>query len=102
MQHLGENTNIQEKARQQSLTLGKDYLDYDDLENMTELDNIHNEALRLTPSVMMMVRRSIRDCDIGGFHVPANTIITIPTQYTHRMPEYWDQPEQFDPDRFSE
>lgn len=101
MQRLGENPDIQERARQQSLALGKAQLGYDDLVNMTELDNIHHEALRMNPSVMMMMRRTINDCEIAGVKVPANTILSIPPQYAHMMPEYWDNPEKFDPDRFS-
>ena len=101
MQHLGENQDIQDRARQQSLAVGKDMLDYDDLAKMTEIDNIHHEALRMHPSVMMMNRRTIRDCEIADVHIPAHTIISVPPQYTHRMPEYWSNPNTFDPDRFS-
>lgn len=101
MQHLGENPALQQRAREQSLALGKEVLEYDDLAGMTEIDNIHHEALRLHPSVMMMNRRTIRDCEIGGLHIPAHTILSIPPQYTHRMPDYWSNPEQFDPDRFA-
>jgi cytochrome P450 len=101
MQHLGQQPELQERARQQSLALGKSQLDYDDLVNMTEIDNIHHEALRVNPSVMMMTRRTIRECVIDGVKVPANTVISVPPQFTHTMPEYWDNPDKFDPDRFS-
>ena len=101
MQHLGEDQALQERAREQSLALNKEVLDYDDLAGMTEIDNIHHEALRMHPSVMMMNRRTIRDCEIGGVHIPAHTILSIPPQYTHLMPEYWSHPKIFDPDRFS-
>lgn len=101
MQYLGQHPEYQERARQQSLALGKKQLDYDDLANMTEIDNIHHEALRMNPSVMMMVRRTINDCEIGGIHVPADTILSVPPQYTHMMPDYWDNPQKFDPDRFA-
>ena len=101
MQHLAQNKDIMERAYQQSLALGKDELDFEDLKGLTELDNIQNEALRMHPAVMMYTRRTIRDCEIGGVHVPANTVLNIPPRYTHTMAEHWDNPEKFDPDRFS-
>ena len=101
MQYLAQHPEYQERARQQSIALEKELLEYDDLAKMTEIDNIHHEALRMNPSVMMMVRRTINECEINGMRIPADTIISVPPQYTHMMPEHWDNPEKFDPDRFS-
>jgi cytochrome P450 len=101
MQYLGMDKSIQDKARAESLAQNKPFLDFDDLINMHMLDNIHNEALRMNPSVMIMVRRTIRECEIAGVKVPADTLVNIFPQYTHMMKEHWDNPEKFDPDRFS-
>jgi len=101
MQLLGQFPDIQQKARNECLALGKPFVEFDDLNNMHELEKIHLEALRLYPSVMTMVRRTIRECEIEGVRVPADTFIYVYPQYVHRMPEYWDNPEVFDPERFS-
>ena len=101
MQFLGQHPEWQEKARQEALAINKPFLDYDDLEKMEVMENIHQEALRLNPSVMMMTRRTIRECEIGGLRIPANTVCIIPPQFSHLMAEYWDKPGKFDPDRWS-
>jgi len=68
---------------------------------MEQMQNIHYESLRMYPSVMMMARRTIRECELEGVTIPADTIINIFPQYTHMMEEHWDEPTKFDPDRFS-
>lgn len=100
--HLGQNPEMRQRLREEAQAIGKDYLEYEDLDRMPLADAAVREALRLHPSVMMMQRRTINDCEIGGYHIPANTILFIAPQYVHRMGEYWDEPEKFDPDRWLE
>ncbi|MBB3048309.1 cytochrome P450 [Litorivivens lipolytica] len=100
--HLGQNPELRQRLREEAQAIGKDYLEYEDLDKMPLADAAVREALRLHPSVMMMQRRTIKDCEIGGYHIPANTILFLAPQYVHRMPEYWDEPEKFDPDRWLE
>ncbi|NRB39445.1 MAG: cytochrome P450 [Pseudomonadales bacterium] len=102
MQYLGQDKTLQDKARAECQAKNKAFLAFDDLKDMHELQKIHYEALRMHPSVMMLLRRTIRDCEIAGVHVPADTIINVFPQYTHRMEEYWQAPEKFDPERFSD
>lgn len=100
--HLGQSPEWQQKLREEAQSIGKEFLEYEDLDRMPLADAAVKEALRLHPSVMMMQRRTIRDCEIGGYHIPANTIIFIAPQYVHRMGEYWDEPNKFDPGRWLE
>ena len=95
------NPQWQDKMREESLALGKDFLDYDDLNKMETLDLVFKETLRLYPSVPLMTRRTIKDCEIGGYHVPANTMLYLPPSYTHTLSEYWTNPLKFDPNRFA-
>ena len=60
------------------------------------------ETLRLHPSAMVAQRRTIRDCELGGYFIPANTILFLVPQYTHCMTEYWTDPHVFDPERWLE
>lgn len=99
---VGQDPEWQERLRAEALSLGEGPLTYEQLEQMVDTDNAVKETLRLHPSVMMMQRRTIRDCELGGLQIPANTVLFIAPQFTHRMTEWWDQPERFDPDRFAE
>ncbi len=59
------------------------------------------EVLRLYPAAPFYVRDAIAPDRIGGFDVPAGAAVMLSPYYTHRHPELWDEPEVFDPDRWT-
>ncbi|AIA05970.1 MULTISPECIES: cytochrome P450 [Streptomyces] len=59
-----------------------------------------NEGLRLFPSVHMTERVANEDLELNGYHVPKGTSVFLVPWVTHRHPEFWPDPERFDPDRF--
>lgn len=75
-------------------------LAHEDLDRFEQTAAVMSEALRLYPPLPAMRRRTLRDCEFEGFHLPADTPINIFNHFTHHMPEYWDEPERFDPTRF--
>lgn len=99
--HTAKQPEWQERLREESRALGKPYLEYEDIDKMEGLELVFKECLRLHPSVSMMTRRTTKECEIGGHRVPANTMLFIPVGYNHRMPQFWKNPEQFDPERFA-
>ena len=99
--YTAKHPDWQQRVRDEALALGKDSLAYEDLESRVATDLVFHESLRLHPSVPMMQRRTIKDCQLGGYDVPANTILFIPPTYNHRMPEFWSNPDAFDPERFA-
>jgi cytochrome P450 len=58
------------------------------------------EALRLYPPAWIFGRKAIADDEIGGYSIPANSIIVLSPYITHRHPAFWGNPEVFDPERF--
>lgn len=100
--YLGQDMEAQQRLREEAESIGKDFLEYDDLDKMPLAEVAVKEALRLHPSVMMMQRRTINDCELGGYHIPANTILFMTPMHTQRMEEYWDNPHKFDIDRWLE
>jgi len=102
MYRLAVHQDWQDKVREESLALGKKYLSYEDIESLRSLNLVFDEVLRLHPSVQLMTRRTVRECEIGGFRVPAHTMIFIPPMMNHKMDKYWSHPEKFDPERFSD
>jgi cytochrome P450 len=97
---LGQHPEIQNKVREELAGIGKDYLEYEDLDNLPYFEQAFYESLRLYPSVSMMTRRTIRECEMGGFRIPANTVLMLPPRFNHTMEQWWDEPKKFDPDRF--
>jgi len=101
MMYSAQLPEWQRRMREQSLSIGKETLDYADLERMTELDNGFHEAMRMHPPIPILIRRSIRDCEMGGYHIPANTVVMMAAIHNHYSDKYWKMPAAFDPDRFS-
>jgi cytochrome P450 len=99
--HTAKNPEWQERLRAESLALGKPALEYDDLDNMVGLELVFKESLRMNPSVAMMTRRTVRECEIDGVRIPANTVLYLPPAFNHYDSRYWSNPEKFDPERFS-
>lgn len=100
--HLAQRQDLQERYRAESMSIGKKQLDFDDLAKLTGIDNAFHETLRLYPSASIYMRRTLRECELGGYTIPAHTVLFMTPVFNHRMEEWWDHPEKFDPDRFVE
>ena len=98
---LAKNPEWQQRLREEYAAIGKDQLDYDDLNKLDDSKLVFKEALRMYPPVPAIPRRTLKDMDIFGYHVPKNTAVAISPLLTHYMEEYWSNPNDFDPERFS-
>jgi cytochrome P450 len=59
------------------------------------------EAMRLYPPAYALGRLSETDNEIGGYSIPAGSNVVVSQFATHRHPRFWDNPEVFDPARFT-
>ena len=81
--------------------LSRRCLEYEDLSKLQYMDQVLKESLRLHAPIGATQRILHEASNFCGYHIPRGTAITI-AQYTlHKIPEYWDDPEVFDPERFS-
>lgn len=58
------------------------------------------ETLRLYPPVHVFSRQAIADDEIAGKRIPRGSFVTISSWVLHRHKLYWENPDQFDPERF--
>jgi len=72
----------------------------DDLPNLVYTKMVLDEALRLYPPAWAIGRNSLAADKLGDYHLPANSIVVLSPYVTHRLPEFWPNPEGFDPERF--
>jgi cytochrome P450 len=60
------------------------------------------EALRLCAPVPVLPRRTTQEFEYKGFRIPANHMVQISPWLTQTSPLWWNEPQRFDPERFSE
>jgi len=72
-----------------------------DLPRLPYTTMVVQEAMRLYPPIYLVLRRALADDEIGGWRIPAGADIALCPYVTHRHPEFWDNPEGFDPERFA-
>jgi cytochrome P450 len=99
---LGKNPEWQQRLREESQAMNKTELEWDDLEKMRGIDCVMKETLRLLPPLTAMPRTSVKNCEFEGYFVPRKSLIGVCPIHTHHMEEYWTNPEEFDPERFTE
>jgi len=58
------------------------------------------EGLRLYPPAWIIGREPLADDHIDGYHIPKGAFVTMCTYVVHRLPQLWESPEAFEPDRF--
>ncbi|KAG9158735.1 hypothetical protein Leryth_013635 [Lithospermum erythrorhizon] len=72
-----------------------------DLPKLKFLNKILSETFRLFPALPMLIpHESSENCKLGGYDVPAGTIILANAWAVHRDPTVWDEPDSFKPERF--
>ncbi|ERN11694.1 hypothetical protein AMTR_s00022p00226060 [Amborella trichopoda] len=58
------------------------------------------ETLRLHPTAPLIVRESIQDCRVGGYHIPKKSRVFVSVWAIGRDPNSWEDPLEFKPERF--
>jgi cytochrome P450 len=71
-----------------------------DLPELRYTERVILEALRLYPPVWGLTRVARRDCEIGGYVVPAGASVAVCPWVMHRDPRYFNDPEAFLPERW--
>lgn len=74
---------------------------FEDLPRLEYTRCVFQEAMRMYPPVWAFSRVAVEADQIGGFYVPAKSEVLLLPFITHRHAEFWDAPEQFEPERFS-
>jgi cytochrome P450 len=80
--------------------LGDRPLEAADLSQLALTERVIKEAIRLYPPVWVLERQNVEPDVLGGYDLPAGTVIGISPWVLHRDPSLWENPEGFDPDRF--
>lgn len=103
---LALNPDIQERLRNEINTVlvkHDNQVTYDAIMEMKYLDMVFNETLRKYPVADFNIRKSSKTFKIPNSNlvIPTNTQIMIPSYAIHHDERFYDNPEKFDPERFS-
>jgi cytochrome P450 len=72
-----------------------------DVPSLPVVERIVTEAMRLYPPAWLIGRRALVDYPLGGYVVPAQSIIIMSPYVLQRDARYYADPERFDPDRWT-
>ncbi|TXG48759.1 hypothetical protein EZV62_024634 [Acer yangbiense] len=102
---LAELPHIYNQVFQEQMEIAKskkpgELLNWDDLQKMKYSWNVACEVMRLTPQIQGSFREAISDFTFSGFFIPKGWKLYWSTHSTHKNPEYFQEPEKFDPTRF--
>uniref|UniRef100_A0A6M2CI22 Putative cytochrome p450 midgut overexpressed n=1 Tax=Rhipicephalus microplus TaxID=6941 RepID=A0A6M2CI22_RHIMP len=102
---LAKYPHIQEKAREEVLDVlsTSGTLDYDiTMKHLKYLGQVVDEALRLYPPGLLFVTRQAKeDFEYNGIKFKAGTAFMVSQYHLQRNPQYWPNPDEFNPERFA-
>lgn len=106
LMQLAQNPEIQNKLAaeiKEVLRRHDDKVTYEALQDMTYLDRVFDETLRMYPVVDLILRKVVTDYKIPGSNamLKKGQTVLISISGIHYDEEHWPNPLRFDPDRFS-
>jgi len=72
----------------------------EDLAKLPYLDWVLNESMRLYPPAWLQMRFVAQESELDGVRLPVGTMVILSQWVMHRLPEIWQDPEVFRPERW--
>ncbi|MEP6485665.1 cytochrome P450 [Microcoleus vaginatus] len=99
---LAQNPDVMAKVRaEQQQFPATEPLTLEQLKQMTYLEQVMREVLRLVPPVAVIFRTAINACEFGGYEIPKGWSVLSGITQTHQDSQLYPEPDRFDPERFS-
>ena len=73
----------------------------DDMEPLRYTRMVMSESMRLYPPAWTLGRRALQDVEIGGYVIPAGSIVMMSQWVMHHNARYYPDPFRFDPERWT-
>ncbi|EFN78521.1 Cytochrome P450 302a1, mitochondrial [Harpegnathos saltator] len=101
--HLARNSDLQDKLRHEATALLADPdspITLEVLSNAAYTKAVIKETFRMNPISVGIGRILQTDVVLNGYHVPRGTVVVTQNQVTCRLPEYFNEPNSFVPERW--
>ena len=103
MAEIMQNRNIMKRVQEELAEIvgPNNIVEESHLSKLKYLDATMKETLRLHPGLPLLIPRSPNQtCTVGGYTIPQGCTVFVNVWAIHRDPRYWDNPLEFNPERF--
>jgi cytochrome P450 len=98
---LGAHPAVAERLYEEiDRVVGDDRVRHTHVADLRYVRAVLDELLRLYPVGWIFPRTALADDVLGGVRIERGATVLISPFLTHHMPEFWPDPEAFDPERF--
>ncbi|KAL4241058.1 Cytochrome P450 3A4 [Mactra antiquata] len=99
---LALHPDVDEKLQNEiQQCIGDDEPNYENIGRLKYMEQFVHEVLRCYPPVTRLTRSTKSDITINNITIPAGSSIHVPVWQVQHNEEYYENPDKFDPDRFS-
>jgi cytochrome P450 len=99
---LSSRPDCLERVRQEfDSVLGDEPLNHGHVTRLEYTIQVMMEGLRLYPPFWMIDRVAVADDRAGDIEIPRGSTVIVYVYGAHHAPRYWESPESFDPERFT-
>jgi len=91
---------LEKMQREIQSVLGARRPEFEDIQKLTYSGMVMDEVLRLFPSTWIFARKAMQSFGLGSFQIPEKAMLFLSPFIVHRDERFWDDPEQFRPERF--
>ncbi len=99
---LSQHPEVELKLREElHRVLGGRAPQLEDLPRLPYTDKVVKESMRLYPPAWSLARTVAKEVELGGYRLPAGANVVMSPWILHRDPRFFEQPEHFDPDRWT-
>lgn len=98
---LARHPEVLDRLRRELELLPRDRIPTaEDLQQLVYTKAVLNESMRYYPPAAVLMRRIAKDTELDGYRLKQGRLAIFSIYNIHHHPDFWPQPEQFDPERF--
>jgi len=100
---LSRNPEMEQKIYEElEKTVGNRTPTYQDIPSFVYLSYFLKEVLRTHPPIHLTIRHALNEDEINGYRIKKDAQMYLLVSNIHRHPEFWKNPDTFDPLRFKD